>query len=87
MNRHQRRKAKKVPMNNDFWGDTPPTREEFLEWLNNVALPTWEAKGIYEKVRDAAGNVVMKPDSKGVPQIVWRKIAAPEEIPSTMTEH
>jgi hypothetical protein len=84
MNRHQRRKAKKLDP--DFWGDNPPTKEEFDAWLQEQ-LPKWEAKGIFEKVRDAAGNVVMKPDSKGVLQIVWRKIAAGREIPPTMTEH
>jgi hypothetical protein len=62
-------------------------REIWLVWWNSLSLDQLdevaghlEAKGLFEKVRDANGDVVMKPDSKGTPRIVWRVLDRP---PST----
>jgi hypothetical protein len=52
------------------------TREQELDLIDEI-MGEFEAEGICEKVRDAAGNVMMRPDSEGTPRIVWRNLGAP----------
>jgi hypothetical protein len=51
-------------------------KEPTLDQIDEL-LRTLEDKGLSEKVRDADGNVGMKPDSQGVPRIVWRILDVP----------
>jgi hypothetical protein len=60
--------------------DETPTLAEIDGILREL-----EAKGLVRKKRDANGNLVMRPDSSGVPQVVW--VATEHSAPPTWTEH